>query len=248
MTEERLLDTHCHVAAYADPVAVLRDADAAGVAVVAVTENPDEFKRLRTRLGVRRHVEVAIGLHPLRAATFGPNDLARFFRLLPQARWIGEVGLDYSRAGIATAKAQQRVFDVVLTEAQPGQHPLTVHSRGAEQDVVRRLAEAKLPSVLHWYSGPLKLVDDALQAGLYFSFNIAMTRSRRFAPLAHAIPRDRILLETDGPYAKNRSTPAQPGGLYDVVAAFSRLWGVDDGEATRIVLANQARLDRKSVV
>ncbi|ORB70322.1 TatD family hydrolase, partial [Mycobacterium timonense] len=77
----------------------------------------------------------------------------------------GEVGLDYSRAGAATAKAQQRVFDVVLTEAQPGRHPLTVHSRGAEEDVVERLAAAGLPAVPHWYSGTLNLIGEALQAG-----------------------------------------------------------------------------------
>lgn len=183
MTTARLLDTHCHVAAYADPVTMLRAAEEAGTAIVAVTEDPDEYRRLRTRLGRREHVDVALGLHPLRAASFSPNDLARFFRLVPQTNWIGEVGLDYSRAGASTAKAQQRVFDVVLTEAQPGRHPLTVHSRGAEKDVIRRLSNAELPAILHWYSGPLGLIDDALEAGLYFSINIAMTHSRKFPGL-----------------------------------------------------------------
>lgn len=246
MNTDRLIDTHCHVSAYADPVATLRAADEADVAIVAVTEDPDEYRRLRTRLGRREHVEVALGLHPLRAASFGPNELARFFRLVPQANWIGEVGLDYSRAGAATAKDQQRVFDVVLTEAQPGQHPLTVHSRGAEKDVVRRLADAGLPAVLHWYTGPLKLVEEALQAGVYFSINVAMTRSRKFPSLIGAIPRDRILLETDGPYAKDRGRPAQPGKLNDVTTALGRSWGTDLGETTNIVRANQTRFLNRS--
>lgn len=241
MTTERLLDTHCHVSAYTDPVAILRRADEAGIAVVAVTEDPDEYRRLRTRLGRRQHVDVALGLHPLRAASFGPNDLARFFRLVPQTNWIGEVGLDYSRAGVATARAQKRVFDVVLTEAQPGRHPLTVHSRGAEKDVIQRLADAGLPAVLHWYTGPLNLVDDALQAGAYFSINIAMTRSRKFPSLLQAIPRDRVLLETDGPYAKDRGQPARPDGLSEIVAALSCSWGTDVTETTAIVQTNQTR-------
>ncbi|KDO92260.1 TatD family hydrolase [Mycobacterium timonense] len=246
MSAERLLDTHCHVSAYADPVATLRDADQAGVAVVAVTEDPDEYRRLRTRLGRREHVEVALGLHPLRAASFGPNDLARFFRLVPQTNWIGEVGLDYSRAGAATAKAQQRVFDVVLTEAQPGRHPLTVHSRGAEEDVVERLAAAGLPAVLHWYSGPLNLIGEALQAGLYFSINVAMTRSRKFPSLMREIPQDRILLETDGPYAKDRGRPARPNGLEDVATALGYFWGTDLAATTKIVRANQKRFLNRS--
>lgn len=241
MNPDRLLDTHCHVASYADPVAILGAADRAGVGIVAVTENPDEYRRLRTRLGHREHVQVALGLHPLRAASFGPNDLARFFRFVPQTGWIGEVGLDYSRAGAATAKVQQRIFDVVLSEAQPGRHPLTVHSRGAEKDVIERLAEAGLPAVLHWYTGPVRLVDEAVSAGLYFSINVAMTRSRRFQSLVQAIPRARVLLETDGPFAKGSGSPARPDGLAEVARALGYAWGVDAAEAARIVIANQAR-------
>ncbi|CAM3796926.1 TatD family hydrolase [Mycolicibacterium frederiksbergense] len=241
VSTERLIDTHCHVSAYIDPVATLREADEAGVAIVAVTEDPEEYRRLRTRLGRREHVEVALGLHPLRAASFGTNELARFFRLVPQAYWIGEVGLDYSRAGAATAKVQQRVFDVVLTEAQPGRHPLTVHSRGAEKDVVRRLADAGLPAILHWYTGPVNLVEEALQAGLYFSINIAMVWSRKFPSLMSAIPRDRILLETDGPYAKDRGRPAQPGRLNELATALGNSWETDLVETTNILRANQTR-------
>lgn len=236
-----LLDTHCHLAAYTDPVAILREADAAGIAIIAVTEDPDEYRRLRTRLGRRDRVDVALGLHPLRAASFSPNDLARFFRLVPQTNWIGEVGLDYSRAGVATAKAQQRIFDVVLTEAQPGRHPLTVHSRGAEKDVIRLLSDSGLPAILHWYSGPLGLIDDALQAGLYFSINIAMARSRRFPGLLRAIPRERLLLETDGPYAKDRGRPAQPDQLQSVALALAHAWGTGLDETMQTLIANQER-------
>lgn len=239
---EWLVDTHCHIGAYKDPVTVLRAADEAAIGVVAVTETPDEYRRLRTRLGRREHVEVALGLHPLRASTFGPNELARFFRLVPQADWIGEVGLDFSRAGAGTTRAQERVFDVVLTEAQPGKHPLTVHSRGAEKQVIRRLGDAALPAVLHWYSGPVGLVDDALAAGLYFSVNMAMTSSKRFPALVRAIPRERVLLETDGPYAKDRGRPTQPHSLRDVVASLARAWAMDLPEASGVIVANQKRL------
>ncbi len=220
---------------------MLRAADNARIAVVAVTEDPDEYRRLRTRLGRREHVHVALGLHPLRAASFSPNDLARFFRLVPQTTWIGEVGLDYSRAGASTVKAQQKVFDVVLTEAQPGRHPLTVHSRGAEKDVIKLLSDAALPAIMHWYSGPLGLIDDALQAGLYFSINVAMARSRKFPGLLQAIPRERILLETDGPYSKDRGSPAQPGELKSVAVALSQAWDTDLADSTRVLVANQER-------
>jgi TatD DNase family protein len=229
------------VGAYKDPVSVLRSAEQAGIAVVAVTEHPDEYRRLKTRLGRREHVEVAIGLHPLHAATFGPNDLARFFRLLPQSVWIGEVGLDFSRVGAGTVRAQQKVFDTVLDEAQRAHHPLTVHSRGAEKEVIKKLAEAAVPAILHWYSGALSPLEEALAAGLYFSFNIAMTRSKKFTALVRDIPRERILLETDGPYAKVAGRAAHPHELDDVATALARAWNTDRTEAIQTIVSNQQR-------
>jgi len=239
-----IVDTHCHLGAYRDPVAVLKAAEAADISLVAVTEDPDEFRRLKTRLGNRSNVQVALGLHPLRAASFTLNDLARFFRFVPDTRWIGEVGLDFSRAGVTTKKEQLRVFDMVLTEAQPGHHPLTVHSRGAEKEAIQRLVEANLAAVLHWYTGPLTYIETALSAGLYFSVNPAMLRAKRFANLIAAIPRDRILLETDGPYAKTAGHPAGPGDLASLVTSLASAWDVSPGIAGDHLRGNYQRLLR----
>lgn len=239
-----LLDTHCHLGAYDDPVAVMDAAAAANVSLVAVTQSPEEFRRLKTRLGRRPTIEVALGLHPLRAASFRPADIARFFRCMPQTRWIGEVGLDFSQHGIATKKHQLRVFDIVLTEAQPGRHPLTVHSRGAEYEVIERLSQVRLPAVLHWYTGPLKHVDDALAAGLYFSVNPAMVRSNRFAAFIDNVPTDRILLETDGPYAKKSGRPTQPTDLKSLVDLLAVIWQIAPAEAAHTLRQNHERLRR----
>lgn len=241
MTSTGLIDTHCHVGAYPDPVGILTTAKAASTSVVAVTESPGEYRRLRTRLGRRENVDVALGLHPLRAASFTANDLARFFRLVPQTTWLGEVGLDFSRRVADTKKQQLKVFDVVLTEAQPRRHPMTVHSRGAEKEVIRALADARLSAILHWYTGPTGPIDDALAAGLYFSFNIAMARSKRFAALLNAVASDRVLLETDGPYARAAGRPARPDELGDVVTALAGGWDLPTDAASELLRQNQAR-------
>jgi TatD DNase family protein len=103
------------------------------------------------------------------------------------------------------------------------------------------LSDSGLPAILHWYSGPLGLIDDALQAGLYFSINIAMIRSRKFPGLLRAVPRERLLLETDGPYAKDRGRPAQPDQLQSVALALAHAWGTDLNESMRVLIANQER-------
>ena len=94
---------------------------------------------------------------------------------------------------------------------------------------------------MHWYSGPIGPIDDALAAGLYFSFNAAMVQSNRFASLVRAIPADRVLLETDGPYAKSRGRIAYPHEFNDVVRDLANAWGTAVEEATSIIGENQAR-------
>lgn len=233
-----LIDSHCHLSVYDDPGAVIAGAQAAEVSIVAVTEDPEQYRRLKLRVGARTGVEVALGLHPLRAARLGANDLARFFRFLPDAQWIGEVGLDFSPAGIDSKREQLKVFDTVLTQAQPGRHPMTVHSRGAAGDVIARLADAQLPAVLHWYTGPLNLIDRALSAGLYFSINPAMIKSRRIVELLNLIPSERILLETDGPFTKTAGRASRPTDLPDVVRTLALAWGVDPHSAAETIRGN----------
>lgn len=242
MTTPALTDTHCHIDAYDNPVAVLDDARAAGVHVIAVTDDPGKYRLLCTRLGRRDGVDVALGFHPLRAGKASPHDLARFLRLLPQATWIGEIGLDFSHAGLATRKQQLRAFETILADPRLRIRPVTVHSRGAERETITRLAQAHVPAILHWYTGPLAAVDDALAAGLWFSINPAMVRSKKAMPLLQRLPPEHILLETDGPFARCGSRSAIPSDLPRTLDSLAQLWGTSTSEARTAIERNQKRL------
>ncbi|MGW5049762.1 TatD family hydrolase [Actinokineospora sp. NPDC004072] len=242
MTTAVLTDTHCHIDAYDNPLTVLDDAYAAGVHVIAVTEDPGKYRLLRTRLGRRDGVDVALGFHPLRAGAASPHDLARFLRLLPQATWIAEIGLDFSRAGAATRKQQLRVFEAILADPEVRTRPVTVHSRGAEQETITRLAQAHVPAILHWYTGPLAAVDDALNAGLWFSINPAMIRSKKAMPLLQRLPPERVLLETDGPFARSGSRSAVPSDLFGTLDHLAHLWGMSTSGARKAIARNEHRL------
>jgi TatD DNase family protein len=246
VTTPVLIDTHCHIDAYDNPIAVLDSAHAAGVHVIAVTEDPGKYRLLRTRLGRRNGVDVALGFHPLRAGGASPHDLARFLRLLPQATWIGEIGLDFSRAGAATRKQQLLVFEAILADAQLRTRLVTVHSRGAERETIARLAQAHVPAILHWYTGPLSAVDDALTAGLWFSVNPAMVRSKKAVPLLQRLPPERVLLETDGPFARCGSRSAVPSDLLGTLDHLARLWGMSVGEARKAIAQNEQLLRRNA--
>jgi TatD DNase family protein len=242
VTEAPLIDTHCHLDAYDDPVSVLDEALAAGVHVVAVTEDPGRYRLLRTRLGRRPGVEVALGLHPLRVPEAPATEMARFRRLLPQATWVGEVGLDFSRADPAARRQQLRVFDTLLAEARPEARLFSVHSRRAERQVINRLLDARVRAVLHWYTGPLAVADDALAGGLWFSVNTAMVASARSRALLARLPPSRVVLETDGPFARHSGRPARPADLVTLARQLAEVWAVPADQARATLIDNQSRL------
>src|SRR5207247_990882 len=98
----------------------------------------------------------------------------------------------------------------ILSDKRVRGKVLSVHSRGAERETILRLAEAGVMAILHGYTGPLELVDSALAAGLYFSVHPAMLTNPHGPSLLDALPRDRVLTETDGPWTPFSGRPAEP--------------------------------------
>jgi len=227
----KLVDTHCHIDRYPHPLSVLKSAEAAGVVTVAVTDLPSAYQRLSLRLGRRRLVRVALGAHPMRAGSMSPLELALFTRLVDQTDYVGEIGLDGSQHGRSSLKAQTKVFEHLLQQPRIKRKVLTVHSRGAEAQVIEALAHARVTAILHWYSGPLRHIATAVDAGLFFSVNPAMLRSKRGQRIVAELPRGRVVTETDGPYARLDGRACEPKDIASVVAGLARAWNEEEDEA-----------------
>lgn len=235
------LDTHCHLDRFPDPARTLDGAEE--TVVVAVTDLPSRFRLLSARFRGDRRVRVALGLHPLQAATAGALEEGHLIRQLDRAEYIGEVGLDFSSRGRDTREAQLRVFDRLLAEPSLCRKVVSVHSRGAEAVAIRRLAQARVRAVLHWYTGPLGLIEEALAAGMYFSINPAMLRSEKGRSAIASIPPDRVLTESDGPFARARGREAGPSDMPWLVAELAAGWGgMDRADARTMIRDNLATL------
>jgi len=233
-----MLDTHCHIDLYPDPSRIVARAERAGVLTIGVTNLPSDYVRSRPHIRQRRRVRLALGLHPLLAERHTQERNA-FRHLVSDTSYIGEIGLDFSKEGKSTAALQVESFQFVL-EAMAGKPKfVTLHSRGAEREVVRTLRAAnRSPVVFHWYSGPLKCLDETLSDGHYFSINPAMARSSKGRRIMAAIPRDRILTETDGPFVTVGSRKAEPSDVAIVEQVLAEIWGVSQLEARGIVAEN----------
>lgn len=239
-----LIDTHRHLDAYPDAGRVLSGATRAGIRMIAVTNTPDAYRRLATVLPRSGPAIAALGLHPLHVHHLGLRAVLRFSRHAGQAASIGEVGLDFSATGRATRDTQLAVFDALLALPQLRDRPVTVHSRGAEKSTVQRLADAGVRAVLHWYTGPLGVADDALAAGMYFSINPAMVASQKGRTLLARLPHDRVLRETDGPHTRSSGRPSEPADITALADGVARLWQVHPDQARASIAGNQQRFCR----
>lgn len=221
----RGVDFHCHLDLYPDFPANIQECERAGIATLAVTTTPKAYLRNEELCRSTAHVRAALGLHPQLVAQRA-DELGLFEKFLPRTRYVGEVGLDAGRQHYGSFTQQTEVFTAILQLcAQAGGKILSVHSiRSAGQ--VLDLVEKHLPVergrvVLHWFSGSLSELRRAVELGCYFSANTAMLSTPSGQSTISAIPLDRLLTETDGPFVQICGKPARPGEVVSLTAALA---------------------------
>lgn len=233
-----MIDFHCHIDLYPDPAKILEEVDSHKTYVLAVTTTPKAWRGTRKLVGDRKRVRVALGLHPEVVAQ-RHAEVALLCGLLPEARYVGEIGLDGSPAHRDALGIQREVFDRILDACSgQGGRIMTIHSRSAATLVLDSLElrpRAGVP-ILHWFSGNTRELDRAIAMGCWFSIGPAMLRSRKGRELASLMPLDRLLTETDAPFARDGSQPLMPWHAYDCLPELGTLTGIDS-----LVLARQIR-------
>jgi TatD DNase family protein len=243
-----LIDFHCHLDLYPDPGAVLEGIDARGTHVLAVTTTPKAWRGTRKLIGERKRVRIALGLHPELVAE-RHQEVALLCGLLPETRYVGEIGIDGSKAHRESFEIQKMVFDRILAAcASLGGRIMSIHSRGAASavlDAIECQPNAGLP-ILHWFSGSAKDLERAIDIGCWFSIGPAMLRSQKGRELAAAMPLDRLLTETDGPFARDDDQPFMPWQAYDCLIDLETITGVTHAALADRIKANLRKLSLAS--
>ena len=233
-----MLDSHCHIDRYKIPQAVAAEAAKRNVFVIAVTNLPSHFQMGVPHARKLKNVRLALGLHPL-----AEGDIAKerelFRDLLSQTSYVGEVGLDFSREGIATRDRQIETFRFIAECLSPLKKVVSLHSRKAESAVLDILSEYRVgPVIFHWFSGPLSVMDVALRKGHYFSVNPAMLQSEAGQRIIARVSPDRLLTESDGPHVKIGRRHADPWDVKLVEDYLSALWQLDTPEVSKRIWSN----------
>lgn len=195
-----MIDTHCHFDMLPNPETYIRQREWQGDIVIGMTNAPSHFQMGYQHVLPFKHIRLALGFHPLLAHEL-QEELPLFKRLIDRTSYIGEIGLDFSREGIASKEIQINSFDRILTMLEGKNKILSVHSRNAEYSVLSMLKKHHIKNVIfHWYTGNMELVPEILKEGYYFSINEAMSTTNKGKNLISKLPLERILTETDAPF------------------------------------------------
>lgn len=222
-----MMDLHCHVDLYPNHYEILYDIENSGYYVLSVTTVPSAFKGTVILTENLANCRTALGLHP-QLAHQRHNELPLFDALCCNTRYIGEVGLDGSQGYADHIEVQKLVFEHILNKCcEFDDKILTIHSLNAVDEVLELLEmypKSGTP-ILHWFLATKKQVNKAVELGCFFSVGPAMINSARAKKIIAWLPRDRVLLETDGPFVKVDGKAALPSDVVLVIRFLSELWG-----------------------
>lgn len=236
------VDFHCHLDLYPNLEVAIARAEAARIYTLTVTTTPKAWARNYELTRGTRYVRAALGLHP-QLVSERAGELSLWERYLPEARYVGEVGLDAGPRFYKSLEAQKHVFRAVLERcAQSGNKILTVHSVRSVPAVLDMI-ERYLPQdrgivVLHWFTGRKSEARRAAELGCYFSINVEMTHSDRGRTLVAELPMDRILPETDGPFTQTDGRPSEPADVRGATAAIAQARKLSVDVVARAIQAN----------
>ncbi|MCA9405827.1 MAG: TatD family hydrolase [Candidatus Omnitrophica bacterium] len=249
-----IYDTHAHLDHIEDLSPALERAVQTGVkGVVAVSIS---LKSCTRTLEIAKEysnpiIYPALGMHPSDADR---NDVAACIDLIKEnvSRIIavGEIGLDFWYKWVRKDKEkkdeQREVFQAFLNVARETNLPAIIHTRGTWREAFDRTKATGLTKALfHWYSGPVDVLKDILDAGYYVSTSPSVAYSPQSREAMSYAPIEQTLIETDSPvFYKNRDTDdegfkAEPKDVLKTLSAYSKLKNVSE-DKTLSILNNNA--------
>jgi TatD DNase family protein len=195
----------------------------------------------------------AVAIHPNEAAKYESkqsldNDIEGIALLArePRVRAIGETGLDFFRTEDTQGiEFQQYSFERHIDIAKQHNLALQIHDRDAHDKVVETLLRYGAPDkvVFHCYSGDLELAKICTDNGWYTSFagNITIKRNQHLRDSLKAMPKTKILVETDAPFLTPEPLRGRPNAPYLVpitVRFMAQQLGMDANELSGQIAQN----------
>lgn len=250
----QLFDAHCHLqfpqydADREDVLSRMRERDMGAVVIGTDLKTSKDALEL-----AKQHDSLwaAVGLHPNDNIEEVFNKKA-FEELAkdPKVVAIGECGLDYFRSGGTDEEkaVQKERFQKHIDFALCVQKPLIIHCRNAHEDMLevlfsysRVLENKDVKVIIHFFTGTGELAQKYLDLGCYLSFPGPITYTDMYDESIRVTPLDRILAETDAPFAApvpHRGKRNEPLYVAEVIKKIAVLKGLSLQELQEHIAAN----------
>jgi len=226
------MDLHCHLDLYPNALELAHKVNKQCEFTLLVTTSPKAWLETSKKMKYFSNIKVALGLHP-EIAHLKYDELSLFLDSIKNTRFIGEIGLDGSPKYTDTFELQIQIFDKVMAECNfQGNKIISIHSRGATKEILNILV--KYPNsgkpILHWYTGNLKDLKVAIKLGCRFSVGLQMIKSKKGQEIIRNIPKELVLLETDGPFTSLNNDFLYPWDTEKVIPYLAEIWECDSKE------------------
>lgn len=199
----QFIDTHIHLQDYKSKNAtdIVRQAVREGCCrLVCVSAVEEDWAKVAELAELFSDIVVpAFGLHPWYAATAGTEwrqNLRGYLRRFPQAL-VGECGLDRIKA--PEPEPQKSVFAAQIELAKELRRPLIIHAVRATAWLDEYWSSLPEKFVFHSFNGKPELLQKIISRGGYVGLSASALRNPRLPEILRLMPRDKLLVETDGP-------------------------------------------------
>jgi TatD DNase family protein len=188
------------------------------------------------------------GIHPWEAGHYvdALHELDDYLRETPV---IGEAGLDFRYVKDEKLyPGQVKVFEYQCAWAQRLSKPMNLHTRGAEVEVLESIRRYRIVTpIIHWYGGPVELIEAYLAEGCYFTVGVDVLNPRIEHSIAEVLPLDRMLLETDNPdgYRWQAKQIGMPDLLLTILNKVAVIKGMSVTELEGALWKNWQELERR---
>ncbi len=221
----KLIDVHCHLYEFPNDRIneILKD-----FKVVAVSD--DYGSSIKTVKLAEEHEGIlpCIGIHPWEVGKATKDEVKAIESLIGryEVKGIGEVGLD-KKFVKNTFNKQYEFFINFVNLAKEYDLFLNVHAPGAWREVLDLLRRKDVGrAVIHWFTGPLELLNEIKELGYFISLNPAAKVQNKHRRVIEEAPLNIILLESDGPY-DYRGLKLEPKLIPELLTLISEIKKID---------------------
>ncbi len=249
-----MIDAHAHLDApklLPEVEQVLARMREAGVIAALVIGTDLPSSQIAVDLA-RRYPEMlraTVGVHPHESANLDDAglDTLRELAAQPEVVAIGEIGLDF-HYNFSPPESQCRALRRQLRLAEEMRLPLVIHEREAVDALTAILDEED-----GWARGgswhccsvtPERAIEIARAFYVGIAGWITFPKADNIRALAHAVPLERLLVETDSPYlapVPYRGKTNEPAHVRLVAQALADLKGISFTEVEAVTMANTMR-------